>query len=243
MSGAGRSASLDLLKWLAIVTMVADHLRFLWPEQHWLFVVGRLAFPFFCLAIAANVGRSACTGAVFAPSNVRYLGWMLVFSVVSEWPYRWLDNGSLTFNVMPTLTLGLLVAWGVHYQTRVAGLIALLAVGVAVLGHAALMYGLPGVLLPAALLVALRSGRGGWWLAGLLALAGNLTNDWILHNALQPIALAVLLTAFLSVPFGVQLLRRDLRVKVRPVGRWGYGFYPLHLVAIKLIGMAGHALG
>ena len=36
MSGAGRSASLDLLKWLAIVTMVADHLRFLWPEQHWL---------------------------------------------------------------------------------------------------------------------------------------------------------------------------------------------------------------
>ncbi|MGA4815839.1 TraX family protein [Pseudomonas aeruginosa] len=39
--------------------MVIDHLRYLWPEATaWLFVVGRFAFPLFCLGIAANVSRS-----------------------------------------------------------------------------------------------------------------------------------------------------------------------------------------
>ena len=53
-----RSTSLDLVKWLAMLTMVIDHLRYLWPEATtWLFVVGRFAFPLFCLGIAANVHR------------------------------------------------------------------------------------------------------------------------------------------------------------------------------------------
>ena len=53
-----RSAGLDLVKWTAMLTMVADHLRFIWPEAEGLFVLGRLAFPLFCLAIAVNVGRA-----------------------------------------------------------------------------------------------------------------------------------------------------------------------------------------
>ena len=230
-----RSASLDLLKWLAIVTMVGDHLRYLWPGQDGLFVVGRLAFPFFCLAIAANVSRSA-PGALFTCANRRYLGWCLAFSLASELPYRWLDNGSLTLNVMPTLTLGLLLAWAVHHRGRAALGLALVVLLVAALGGQWLMYGLPGVLLPAAFVLALRW-RGSWWLAGLLAMAGNLTNGWILHNALQPIALLVLAVAFASAPLGLALLQARLPWAVRPVGRWGYAFYPLHLAAIKLASM------
>lgn len=233
MTRPDRSASLDLLKWLAIATMVGDHLRYLWPDQHWLFVVGRLAFPFFCLAIAANVARSA-PGVLFTPGNVRYLGWCLAFSLASELPYRWLDNGSLTLNVMPTLTLGLVVAWGVHHRGRAAVGLALAALLAAALGSQWLMYGLPGVLLPAAFLLALQR-AGFWWLAGLLAMAGNLTNGWILHNALQPIAVVVLATAFISAALGLALLRARLPWEVRPVGRWGYAFYPLHLAAIKLV--------
>ncbi|MCU1719981.1 conjugal transfer protein TraX [Pseudomonas sp. 5P_5.1_Bac1] len=228
-----RSASLDLLKWLAIVTMVGDHLRYLWPEQHWLFVVGRLAFPFFCLAIAANVAR-ALPGTLFTAVNLRYLGWCLGFSLLSELPYRWLDSGSPTLNVMPTLTLGLLVAWGVHHRTRQAGLLALAALLVAVFTSDRLMYGWPGVLLPAAFVLALHDRRY-MWLAGALAVGGNLTNGWILHNALQPISIVVLATAFLCAPFGLGLLRMDVRRAVRPVGRWGYAFYPLHLAVIKLL--------
>ncbi|MFJ4371540.1 TraX family protein [Pseudomonas japonica] len=226
MNAATRSASLDLLKWLAIVTMVGDHLRYLWPDQDWLFVSGRVAFPFFCLAMAANVARSQAL-------KVGYLYGFLGFSLLSELAYRWLDNGSQTLNVMPTLALGLLVAWGVQLRTRTAATLALAALGVATLGHEWLMYGLPGVLLPAALLVALRDGRL-FWLAGVFAVAGNLTNSWLLQHPLQPISLLVMAVAFLSVPLGLQLLRREWPTRVAPVGRWAWWFYPLHLALIKL---------
>ena len=92
-----RSAGLDLVKWMAMLTMVADHLRFLWPDADGLFVLGRLAFPLFCLAIAVNVGRSR-GGALHTRGNLRYLGLMLVFTVLSEPAYRWLDSGSPTAN-------------------------------------------------------------------------------------------------------------------------------------------------
>lgn len=224
-----RSASLDLLKWLAIITMIGDHLRYLWPGQDWLFVTGRLAFPFFCLAMAANVARSTVV-------QVRYLGWFVGFSLVSELPYRWLDNGSLTLNVMPTLALGLVVTWGVQVRSRSSGLMAMAAAILAALGNDWLMYGLPGVLLPAAFLLALRDGRM-VWLAGLLAVAGNLTNSWLMQHPWEPIALLVMLVALASVPLGVGLLRFDGLRNIPPVGRWAWAFYPLHLVVIKVLSL------
>ncbi|MCQ9185955.1 conjugal transfer protein TraX, partial [Streptomyces sp. IBSBF 2953] len=33
-----RNASLDLIKWLAMLTMVIDHLRLVWPEMSNLFI-------------------------------------------------------------------------------------------------------------------------------------------------------------------------------------------------------------
>lgn len=224
-----RSASLDLLKWLAIVSMIGDHLRYLWPGQEWLFVTGRLAFPFFCLALAANVVRSN-------EARLRYLGWFLGFSLLSELPYRWLDNGSQTLNVMPTLALGLMVAWGVHWRSRSTLALGALAALVATLGNDWVMYGLPGVLLPAALLMALKDGRF-VWLAGLLAVAGNFTNSWLFEHPLAPVSLAVMFMAGLAVTLGLELLRREWPGPVPPVGRWAWWFYPLHLAAIKLLGL------
>ncbi|MDH0648236.1 conjugal transfer protein TraX [Pseudomonas sp. GD03858] len=228
-----RSAGLDLLKWTAIVTMVADHLRYLWPAADGLFVLGRLAFPLFCLAIAVNVGRSRA-GELFTPANARYLGWMLVFAVLSEAPYRWLDTGSLTFNVIPTLGLGLLVAWGVRHHQPLARVGGIGAVLLATVFSAKLMYGLPGVLLPGALLLARRRGGLCWGLAVLLAVAGNLSNGWLREHLLAPITLMALAVAALAVPVGVWLLRQD-GWRVPPVGRWGYAFYPLHLLLIRLL--------
>lgn len=228
-----RSAGLDLVKWVAIVTMVADHLRFLWPRAEGLFILGRLAFPLFCLAIAVNVGRRH-GGALSTGGNLRYLGAMLAFSVMSEWPYRWLDSGSQTFNVMPTLALGLLVAWGVQQHqvaVRVLGLVALVA---AALFSDRLMYGLAGVLLPVASLMARRLGALAWLLPCLLAMAGNLTNSWLRQHPLAPFTLLTLAAAAMAVPFGCLLLRRD-DWRVPAVGRWGYLFYPVHLLVIKVL--------
>ncbi|MDH0301570.1 MULTISPECIES: TraX family protein [unclassified Pseudomonas] len=228
-----RSSGLDLLKWTAIATMVADHLRYLWPSAEGLFVLGRLAFPLFCLAIAVNVGRSRA-GELFTTANARYLGWMLVFAVLSEAPYRWLDTGSHTFNVIPTLGLGLLVAWGVHHSQPLARVGGIGAALLATVFSAKLMYGLPGVLLPGALLLARHRGGLCWSLPVLLAVAGNLTNGWLREHLLAPITLMILTVAALAVPAGVWLLRQDAW-RVPPVGRWGYTFYPLHLLVIRLL--------
>lgn len=50
----GLSASLDLIKWLAMLTMIIDHLRLVWSELSTPFIPGWLAFPLFCVAIAAQ---------------------------------------------------------------------------------------------------------------------------------------------------------------------------------------------
>ncbi|MEW4947867.1 TraX family protein [Pseudomonas asiatica] len=227
-----RSAGLDLVKWTAMLTMVADHLRFLWPDADGLFVVGRLAFPLFCLAIAVNVARTRCV-TLYTRGNLRYLGLMLVFAVLSEPAYRWLDSGSPTFSVMPTLVLGLLVAWGVHHpliSARVLGFAGLLA---GWLFSEQLMYGLPGVMLPSAWLMARRKGGAAWVLPCLLAMGGNLTNSWLREHLLAPITVLTLIAAALAIPVGLLLLRHD-DWRVPAVGRWGYLFYPVHLLVIKV---------
>lgn len=62
----------DLIKWIALLTMVLDHMRLAWPSLDNLFILGRLSFPLFCLAIAVNVCRTK-VGALFTRSNGRYL--------------------------------------------------------------------------------------------------------------------------------------------------------------------------
>ena len=227
-----RSAGLDLVKWTAMLTMVADHLRFLWPDADGLFVLGRLAFPLFCLAIAVNVGRGRAE-ALYTRGNLRYVVLMLVFAGLSEPVYRWLDSGSPTFSVMPTLVLGLLVAWGVHHSLRSARVIGLASLLAGWLFSEQLMYGLAGVMLPGAWLMARSKGGAAWLLPCLLAMGGNLTNSWLREHLLAPITVLTLIAAALAIPVGLLLLRHD-DWRVPAVGRWGYLFYPVHLLVIKV---------
>lgn len=222
-----RSAGLDLVKWVAIVTMVADHVRFIWPAAQGLFIVGRFAFPLFCLAMAVNVARAG-------NSNLRYLGWMLAFAILSEAPYRWLDPDSQTFSIIPTLSLGLLVAWGVQYQQAGLRLVGLAAVLLGAGYSERLMYGLPGVLLPAGWLLARRLGGLSWLLPCLLAVAGNLTNSWLREHLGAPMTVLTMAAAALAIPVGCLLLR-VAHWPVPAVRRWGYLFYPVHLLLIKVL--------
>ncbi|MNJ24747.1 TraX protein [compost metagenome] len=105
--------------------MVIDHLRLVWPEMGDLFIVGRLAFPLFCVAIAANVARTR-PGELLTTANGRYLILMVLFAIISEVPYRYISTSGL-FNVLVTLTLGLLVTWGIHHRTRLAATVAITA--------------------------------------------------------------------------------------------------------------------
>ena len=229
-----RDTNLDLIKWLAMLTMLLDHLRYIWPDTGWLFIVGCLAFPMFCLGIAANVARSQ-TGELYSDNNVRYMGWMTAFAVISELPYRLLSNDSSTLNVMPSLLLGLLITWGAHHRGRDGLILALAGVTVAVLMQERLMYGVFGALLPAALLLAIQRPGLVWLLPASLCVLANSRNRWLAEWELQPYTLLILATAFAAPLIGLWLLRRTRHFRIWPVKRWVYWFYPSHLVALHLI--------
>ncbi|WP_256563028.1 TraX family protein [Pseudomonas sp. Snoq117.2] len=234
MTEHDRDKGLDLIKWLAIFTMVLDHLRYLWPNAEWLFILGRLAFPLFCLGIAANIARSPA-GELYTERNARYLIRMTVFAVFSELPYRLLSDDSGTLNVMYSLMLGLLIVWGVHHRGRDGLLLVLVSVSVAVLIRERLMYGVFGALLPAALLLAIRRPGLLWLLPAALCVLANGRNRWVEEWDLPVFAALTLLVAFVAPGLGLWLLSRSYDFKIWPVRRWSYWFYPGHLTALYLI--------
>lgn len=66
----------------------------------------------------------------------------------------------------------------------------------------------------------------------LLAMGGNLTNSWLREHLLAPITVLTLMAAASAIPLGWSLLRHE-GWRVPAVGRWGYLFYPVHLLVIK----------
>ncbi|RKS19872.1 TraX protein [Pseudomonas sp. WPR_5_2] len=225
-----RDRALDLLKWLALLSMVLDHLRYVGYSADWLYVPGRLAFPWFCLAMAANLAR---TEVVPASGQWRYLGWLLLFSAVSEIPYRIYIPDPDTLNVLPTLALGLLVARGWRDRTLQARLLAGAALVLAALFWGRLMFGFFGVLLPLAMLLVIRRP---WYFALLPGLVCLAANQWqVLYYAIRlgnHVAMAAIATCLIAPWLGLFLLRHAHAVKPPPMRRWAYALYPAHFLVL-----------
>lgn len=228
-----RDKALDLIKWLAIISMVIDHCRFIFPQISILVIIGRLAFPLFCLAIAANVLR-----ATFSPQpmqhNASYLTRLFSFSLISELPYRLLRQDAETLNIMPTLLLGLVICLCIHTPTR-QNLWLMLGVTVsALLLDQYLMYGVLGVLLPVTCYIALREQRAFIVFPMLISLLCNM-NPEDFSQIPNTQTLLMLLVAFVAPALGIFLLQQTLNFRVYPVRQWGYWFYPVHLLIIYVL--------
>ncbi|AMQ83411.1 TraX family protein [Pseudomonas glycinae] len=226
-----RDGALDLLKWLALLSMLLDHLRYVGISADWLYVPGRLAFPWFCLAMAANLARDGTR-----KTEWRYLGWLLLFSLLSEIPYRLYIPEPDTLNVMPTLALGLLVARGWQDQALVSRLLAVGALLVAALFPERLMFGLFGVLLPLATLLVFRKPWYFSLLPGLLCLAAN---QWrVLYESAQfgnMVAILGIATCLIAPLLGMFLLRHGRHLQPPPMHRWAYALYPAHFLLLLAV--------
>lgn len=228
-----RDRALDLLKWLAMLSMVMDHLRYVGWHANWLYVPGRLAFPWFCLAIAVNLVRNGRRD-VDSSIKWKYLAWLAVFSVIAELPYRIYMAGEVTtLNVLPTLALGLLVAQGGLSRSWPARLLGITALAIGALFGAQLMFGMYGVLLPLAFVLVLRTSL---WLAIVPGIVCLLSNEWpkIVDGMLwgDPISIGALVACLLAPLLGLTILRGRPAFAVWPMQRWAYLIYPVHFLAL-----------
>ncbi|MCF5705012.1 TraX family protein [Pseudomonas syringae] len=226
-----RDGALDLLKWLALLSMSLDHLRYVGFSADWLYVPGRLAFPWFCLAMAANLARDGSRRMEW-----RYLGWLLLFSAVSEIPYRLYIPEPDTLNVMPTLALGLLVARGWQDPSIMSRLLGVAALVLAAVFPERLMFGFFGVLLPLTMLLVFRRSWYFSLLPGLVCLAANqwqvLYESAIFGNSVAVFGIATCLFAPL---LGMFLLRHARHLQPPPMRRWAYALYPTHFLLLLTV--------
>ncbi|NUT79180.1 conjugal transfer protein TraX [Pseudomonas sp. C1C7] len=227
-----RDHALDLLKWLALLCMVLDHLRYIGYSADWLYVPGRLAFPWFCLAMAVNLARAP----VKSSGQWRYLGWLVLFSAVSEMPYRLFLPDPDTLNVMPTLVLGLLVARGWQDPNLQMRLLAVASVVLAAVFSSKLMFGFFGVMLPLAILLVIRRPWIFAFLPGVVCLAAN---QWqVLYYSIRlgnHVAMVAVATCLIAPWLGMFLLRHAQDVKPPPMRRWAYALYPVHFLVLLIV--------
>lgn len=238
-----RSKGLDLIKIIAIITMVIDHTRFLSfidskVAIQTIIIVGRFAFPMFCFALAVNFNRLWETNNT-AGIN-KYIKNLCIYSVLAQIPHMLMVSEPTTLNVMPTLLLGVLVmilfkSPMKHHSLLLGSSLLLIA-----LISPVIMYGLTGVLLPLGCLIALQN-KSRWWIALPLVIAPicNLEEHLISRLSFNgmnvPFTYLVCLTSSLSVAFCFYILNKKLTFNVWKVGTWGYWFYPIHMAGFYLL--------
>ena len=100
----------ELLKILAIVTMVMDHVgNILYPDLLFLQMIGRLSFPLFAYLIVLSVESTK--------KPLKYMVTLLVFAVVSQVPY-FLAFGIEPFERLNILFSLLLSALAIYFYEK-----------------------------------------------------------------------------------------------------------------------------
>lgn len=120
--------SADMLKLTAMITMLIDHIgagilehliirvplsietyEVLITIDQVLRLIGRIAFPIYCFLLVQ--------GFLHTKSRWKYARNLLIFALLSEYPFDLIFSGGLDFsssNVMFTLLIGLLTMWGIE---------------------------------------------------------------------------------------------------------------------------------
>lgn len=249
MNSQSRNKTLDLIKVIAIFSMVVDHLRYVLPEyQNILVTFGRWAFPLFAFLIATNTYRAISSNK--SDTIRRYFINLSIFSIISEIPYRLLVGSTgvpaTTLNVIPTLLIGFLIIILIENKTsnliKLPTLITIL-IGLYFFGNY-LEYGIFGVLLIVAFYLSISSKTNLKYnlyfiISGVLALLCSLQyfvpifKVYGLFNVYtMPISLSIILAIF----FLRFIDNVNLNINVFKIGKIFWWFYPVHMLLIFLVG-------
>lgn len=241
----GLNPDTNLLKLLAVITMVADHTGKMFFKSTLMRIVGRLAFPIFAYCIAA--------GCVYTKNHLKYLSRMVLTGLISQPFYavalghRYSSMYTIAFRDNPvgavvnfyieswghpsiflTLCLGLLVIWTIREKQ-----LALTFALALIVWKAAryIDYGWQGV----ALIVLFYLFISKWWLSLPVVLSFML---WVgmqgkgyhmfgVSFGIQGFAILALPLIYIHTNSGIK------------INKWVfYLFYPGHLIGMLLIEMA-----
>ena len=211
------SGSVELLKWIALVAMVVDHVNAVFFDRSldWATPVGRIAFPLFALVVAYNLARPGMDWRGFVRRCVIFGLLALpvhayLFSIAASW---W------PLNILWLFLVAFAVTWAMDREQPE------LALGIFLVGGALVEYWWPGVGLVVSLWCWFTAGQRpallvpvGLSVAGLCVTNGN---AW----------------ALLVVP--LVLLVSQWAPTVPRSGRFFWWFYPLHLAVIAGMVLTG----
>lgn len=213
------SGTLELLKWLAVTLMTADHvnLHLLGAKYPVMYIMGRVSLPLFVFVLAYNLAQ---TQAKENGTALRVLERLFPVAILSSLPYMELNLemcGWHPLNVLFTLAAGTAIVALIERPTTQRQILAVLLYA----GSGSMVdYGWTGIGLFVSCWHLLRSPNCFWAVstAILLVLLGNINmNQWALA-ALPIIGLAFIYR--LNFP----RLRNAL-----------YYYYPLHLFVIAAL--------
>lgn len=203
-----RGLNQDILKGLACLSMLLDHIGAVFLPMPWLRIVGRLAFPLYCYLL--------CQGMTHTRNFRRYLTRLAGLALLSEVPFDLLFYGKLTFahqNVLFTLIISLL-SGKIARNTNGAWRLAIAMLGVMAAELCRSDYGGMGVLL--ILTMALTEDRRIW--------AAMMAAIFLLMGGVQIFGLLAML------PICLCSGQRTGRGQ-----RWMNWFYPAHMTLLLLV--------
>lgn len=221
-----------MIKLMAAVLMLIDHIGFVFfPDVLAWRIIGRLSMPMFAYCLAR--GYEHIRMKLGLP---RYYKRLLIFSAVSQLPYRFMTGGDMLnigatwFFALAVLSLADKTRWKwIDYQASIilTSIGAVLSV-IVVLNLAETDYGIYGILLPVVLwyFIVKRHNPCAAFAAGT-ALWGVYTVVYR-GSLLNVVGLA-------AIPIAAIVERTDLDEKAKLPGAFYYIFYPAHIAILVII--------
>lgn len=213
------------LKIIAVVTMLVDHVGFLFfPEEEIFRIIGRISFPLFAFLIAEGFIKT---------KNVKeYLKRLSIFAVISQVPFFFFERvaglSGIHLNILFTLALGVLTLLVItkvrNLPIKILGVLSLLTL--AYFGN--FSYGVYGVLSILGSYLFLKNRKAGIVTLSVLPFLENI------RLFLMNIIFLQFFAIFSLIP--IYFYNGNQGPKI---SRWlFYWFYPVHMAVLTLIFIA-----
>lgn len=221
------------MKTIALLCMLVDHIGLMFFPQHILWrMIGRLAMPIFAFGIAR--------GAYYTSSMSQYIKKMLIFALISQIPYWWVETlalgepfPSLNFNVGFTFLGALLILAQIQKsqnEVRNLHMVEILMITLILLLSDLLGfdYGSYGILLVLMCYIIRVKARGRDTI--LLLMLGYTILTYLLYLGH--------IEGFMLQEIGVLgfiIVKQFESISEKKIGGLFYIFYPIHLLVLCLI--------